>query len=110
MAQHIQPPPSEVLHFLLAQSLACLVAAASSAAVLLALVAAEAFAAAVEVWRQGFFPGPAAAVVAGQLSVHLAVGQLESPGVALELVQLELAGASVLYQEQELALGALALA
>ena len=86
-------------------------AAASSAAVLLALVAAEAFAAAVEVWRQGFFPGPAAVVVvAGQLSVHLAAGQLESPGVALELVQLELAGASVLYQEQELALGALALA
>jgi len=108
MAPHIQPPLSEVLHFLLAQSLACLASAAASfAAVLLALAAAEeAFVAAAEVWQQGFFPGPAAAAGV-TLSVHLAAG-LESPGVALELVQLELAGASVLYLEQELASGALA--
>ena len=78
-------------------------AAASFAAVLLALAAA----AAAEVWQQGFFPGPAAAV-AGQLSVHLPAGQLESPGVALELVQLEFSGASVLDLEQELTSGALA--
>ena len=83
-------------------------AAASFAAVLLALAAAEVFAAAEEVWQQGFFPGPAAAV-AGQLSVHLPAGQLESPGVALELVQLEFSGASVLDLEQELTSGALAL-
>ena len=80
-------------------------AAASFAAVLLALAAA---AAAAEVWQQGFFPGPAAAV-AGQLSDHLPAGQLESPGVALELVQLEFSGASVLDLEQELTSGALAL-
>ena len=90
----------------MAQSLAFL-AAASFAAVLLALAAAEAFAAAAEVCQQGFFPGPAAAV-AGQLSVHLPAGQLESPGVALELVQLEFSGASVLCLEQELTSGALA--
>ena len=82
--------------------MAFLAAAASFAAVLLALAAAA------EVWQQGFFPGPAAAV-AGQLSVHLPAGQLESPGVALELVQLEFSGASVLDLEQELTSGALAL-
>ena len=89
--------------------MAFLAAAASSAAVLLALAAAEqAFAAAAEVWQQGFFPGPAAAAVE-QLSVHLPAGQLESSGVALELVQLEFSGASVLHLEQELTSGALAL-
>ena len=76
---------------------------------LLALAAAEeAFAAAAGVWQQGFFPGPAAAAVE-QLSVHLPAGQLESSGVALELVQLEFSGASVLRLEQELTSGALAL-
>ena len=59
----------------------------------------KAFAAA-EVLQQGFFPGSAA--------VHLAAGQLEILGVVLELVQLEVAGASVLLLEQ--ALGDLAFA
>ena len=87
--------------------MAFLAAAASFAAVLLALAAAEeAFAAAAGVWQQGFLPGPAAAE---QLSVHLPAGQLENSGVALELVQLELAGASVLCLEQKLTSGALAL-
>ena len=54
-----------------------------------AVAAEEAFAAA-EVWEQGSFPGPSAA--AGQLSVHLPAHL----GVALEPVQLEGAGTSVL--------------
>ena len=82
---------------------------AFAAAVALAAAAEEPFVAAAEeekafaaaeVLQQGFFPGSAA--------VHLAAGQLEILGVVLELVQLEVAGASVLLLEQ--ALGALSLA
>ena len=72
---HFPPPQSEVLHFLLPRSWACLAAAVLAQSLAAAASAAEeeeeAFAAA-EVWEQGLSPGSAADAAVGQLFVHLA--------------------------------------
>ena len=68
---HFPPPQSEVLHFLLPRSWACLAAAVLAQSLAAAEEEEEAFAAA-EVWEQGLSPGSAADAAVGQLFVHLA--------------------------------------